>query len=645
MSGLVAVLGVPAGSDEPHVRTMLDRARERGPEHTGRWSGEHGAIAVCRSGWELGPDFAAGVLLLEHDQLVVAADASLYYRDDLRRAIRSAGVRIAGDSPSHLIAAAYRAWGPALVEQLEGDFAFVLWDQRQNRLLAARDFAGTRPLYFAAVGNRLILGSALPVVAAHPAVPRALNRLALAEDLIGASSMTVQETAFLAIQRLPAGARLLWQPDRAPRVEQVWQPPQFDRGEGPDSADAADQLRALLRAATRERLAGDGASAVWMSGGFDSPAIFAVGQAAAKQSGHGPVVPVSMSYPPGDPGREDELIDAVGRHTGAAIRWMDVGAVPGWSDPMAWACQRDEPFAHPYHEWNRALALGARAAGARVALGGNGGDQFFSVSPVFLSDLLRAGRWRDLAREAGAIGMGPRTYREVFHWAIQPALPSWLLGFARHLRGGRPLRPHLLTPVPDWLGFDRPTSQAMWERQWSYDQRRPNESLGSAEAAWYLQAAFGQRMCAMLTGIALSAGVEPRSPMYDRRVLEFMARRPREDRFSGGETKRLLRQAMGGLLPAEHLARRNSRTGLPGSYLRRAACEGLPRWAEAAGADLRLADLGLVRPKAVRAALDRYLGNPRWESGLGVDLFNLYSAEFWIRAHAQTAPSAAVLVA
>ena len=149
----------------------------------------------------------------------------------------------------------------------------------------------------------------------------------------------------------------------------------------------------------------------------------------------------------------------------------------------------------------------------------------------------------------------------------------------------------------------------------------------------------------MAMGIALEAGVETRSPMYDRRVLEFMARRPREDRFCLGETKLLLRQAMSGLLPAAHLAKRSTRTGLPSAYLKRVRREALPRWAEAAGTDLKLAELGLVRPAAVRTALDSYLGNPRWESGLGVDLYNVFSAEFWLRAHAQPAAATAEKVA
>jgi asparagine synthase (glutamine-hydrolysing) len=92
----------------------------------------------------LGADFA-GVTVLEEDGLVVAADASLYYRAELHAALLVAGRPPRGPSASHYLLAAWRA-GAVLVERLEGDFAFVLWNERERRLLAARDFQGTRPL-------------------------------------------------------------------------------------------------------------------------------------------------------------------------------------------------------------------------------------------------------------------------------------------------------------------------------------------------------------------------------------------------------------------------------------------------------------------------------------------------------------------
>src|SRR5690606_34954919 len=113
--------------------------------------------------------------------LIASVDASLYYIADLKRSLRGAGVSVISDAPTHLILAAYRAWGDRCVEHLEGDYAFVLWDGARRRVFAARDFHGKRPLFYATFGGRLAIGSTVTTILAHPNCPDELNLTAVAE--------------------------------------------------------------------------------------------------------------------------------------------------------------------------------------------------------------------------------------------------------------------------------------------------------------------------------------------------------------------------------------------------------------------------------------------------------------------------------
>ena len=79
-----------------------------------------------------------------------------------------------------------------------------------------------------------------------------------------------------------------------------------------------------------------------------------------------------------------------------------------------------------------------------------------------------------------------------------------------------------------------------------------------------------------MSTFAREEGVEIRSPLYDRRVIEFALTRPREERSSGVETKKLLRASMRGLLPDSILATRTKRTGVTGGYFGRSMREHLP---------------------------------------------------------------------
>jgi asparagine synthase (glutamine-hydrolysing) len=339
-----------------------------------------------------------------------------------------------------------------------------------------------------------------------------------------------------------------------------------------------------------------------------------------------------MSYPEGDTGREDELIQAVADFHRSQVEWIRIGDVPE-HDPMArWAERRDEAFAHHYEPWNRALAQGTRRTGARIALSGTGGDQFFSVSPVYLSDLLRSGRWFTLAREARSLGFRMRGFRELVHWAIQPVLPAVLHRAIGAARGGRPLRPHLQLVFPEWIRPDRSLIEGLRARQWHYHHRRSGETMSSAESNWYLNTTFGPRVSSLVSTIALGEGVEVRSPLFDPRVLAFLAGRPRHDRFALGENKLLLRAAVTGLLPAAHLARRTRRTGLPGGYLVRALPASLGLGWEGVRGDLRLAALGIVDPGALERAFERYFRSPQRQSDMGAQLFEILAVEYWLRA-------------
>ena len=117
------------------------------------WRGTGATLAVARHPWEMSPSFSGDALVVTDGDLAVVADASIYYRDDLRAALARAHVGVTGPSASHLILAAYRAWGADCAARLEGDFAFVIWDALTHTVVAARDFSGKRTLYYSERGG------------------------------------------------------------------------------------------------------------------------------------------------------------------------------------------------------------------------------------------------------------------------------------------------------------------------------------------------------------------------------------------------------------------------------------------------------------------------------------------------------------
>jgi asparagine synthase (glutamine-hydrolysing) len=134
-----------------------------------------------------------------------------------------------------------------------------------------------------------------------------------------------------------------------------------------------------------------------------------------------------------------------------------------------------------------------------------------------------------------------------------------------------------------------------------------------------------------IRGSLLQEGVEVRSPLLDMKIVEFGLGRPIAERFDGQTTKILLRQAMAGLLPPEILAPRTRRTGTTVGFSRRRMREAYPALvARIFEEPIRLSEVGIVDPVALRASADAYLAG-RGDDYLRVNLFQAMKVEFWLR--------------
>ncbi|MEQ1692775.1 MAG: asparagine synthase-related protein, partial [Gemmatimonas sp.] len=571
--------------------------------------------------------------LAADDRYTVIADATLYYRDALARQLRHAGCEApdASAPAARWILAALQAWGEMGMHRLEGDFAWIAWDATESRLLAARDHAGTRPLFFASVGHGLAVSSLARTLRRVAGVPRELNLLTIAEDAADVGTVHASETPFAGIARLPAGCALRWSTTRAVNVSRWWEVPIFDRRTATPFDEASDELLELIGAAVRTRFDVEG-TAVLLSGGYDSTSVYGAGQMMLQREGLTPLLKaVSVSHPEGDPGREDELILATTQFWHREPTWVAIDEIPAIDDPQVRAIQRDEPFVHTYELWNRALAVACRRDSARVVFNGLGGDFWFSLSPVFFADHLRQLRWRTLRREWRAL-FGRMTAYDLFKNAIRPNMPPWIVSVGRRVTG-MTLGDLAHRSIPPWIRPEFAKHSGMIERRYARIPRRRTESFAGAEQAWFLQSPFIERVSAQIDGFYAEAGLEVRSPLMDARVIRYAAGRPREESLaSSGENKRLLRRALRGLLPDSVTGPRTSRTGLPVSYFHRTVCAHLQQARADFDRGMCLADLGVVDSPRLLSAIDRYLGGAKTDPSDVVAMSYAAHAEWWLRS-------------
>jgi asparagine synthase (glutamine-hydrolysing) len=610
------------------VRAMVSRLRSRGAEHA--ILERRGAVlASAYHPWEasLRASAAGGVAVA--GDLALVADASLYYRDDLRRAMAASGTRIGeADRADRLVLAAFRTWGEACVARLEGDFAWLVHDAAADVAVAARDFSGRRPLFYAVLPDILLVASSVGAVLAHPACPQELDPAGIAAAAAGLFG-DPGGSAHRAVRALPPGHTLVLRDGRV-TIHRHWSAPVVETRRtirGVTLDEGAEELRSLLLRAAAERTDGE-TTAVWMSGGWDSPAVFGAAHAASRGSSR--IRPVSISYPPGDPGREDEHIARIAEHTGTDVHWLDIGKIPLFDDPAARAAARDQPFGHIYETWNRALARGSRSVGARVAFDGVGGDQLFQVSFVVLAELLRHARFLAMREEWRAKRLRGRRF--FLQWAVLPNLPEAARHALGRILGGEVVRTYLERPVPPWIRTDALERHGVLERERAGMPPAGRSAPVAYEMRWYLEHPFAGKILSTVSDLALQEGIELRSPLYDGRVVRFAVSRPWNERSWRGETKRTLRRAAAAWLPDDVLAPRTSRTGTTSGYLERSFRHGNLDFVRTYLADPLLAQLGMVDASVLRAEWARYRRSGGENRAVAL-LFTLQT-EMWLRTHA-----------
>ncbi len=630
MTTLLAVVGPSATLPDAEIRARLEESLSARPSTVSLARiGDDVLLGVAVPTW----DEASTRRIATDGRYTVVAHAAVFYRDALVSALASSGERtaVAGDSAVELILAAVRAWGWRSVDHLEGEYAFLVWDAKEGTLFAARDHSGSRALFFTRIGDGLAVASSLRLLRALPGCETAWNLVALAEDAADLDLTVASETAVAAIERLPAGHTLQWRRGGAARVSRWWEIPIFEQDSRVPFEEAAEELKRLIADAVAERCDLLRGSAVMLSGGYDSPALYAAGNwRLGDATTPAPLRSVSFSHPPGDPGREDELIAAVTARWGAIPHFISTDSVPASEPSLALARGREEPFYHTYELWNRSLALGCRAQDARIAMNGNGGDPWFSTSPVFLADLMRQGRLLAFRREWHALWRTMNWYA-VFKTAVQPNLSPRALSVVTRLRGGRPLADASVKALPAWMGESmRDSPELLARRRVTYERRR-GEGHSAAERTWYLRSAFAERITALGFSICQGAEVELRTPFLDARIIRFAATRPRWESNSARQNKYLLRRSMKGLVPDGVLAPRSERTGLPVTYLDRTLDAHLVEARHAFRDGMLLAKLGIGDHGKLLEEIDGFLAGRIEDRERGATLVAAVQAEWWLR--------------
>lgn len=547
MSAIAGIVRSGERAADPAPAQMLRAMIHRSPDgsavrHLGRASLGHGLLRTV-------PEGQPEVLPLSDGHLTLTADARLDNRGDLIVALGLTGGRSVSDAA--IILAAYRRWGEACPEHLLGDFAFALWDGERDLLFCARDHFGVKPFYFHAGASAFVFASEIKALFAVD-VPRRIDEARIADYLVGLVEDS-QSTLYADIRRLPPRHSLTVTATGL-RLREYWR---LDPTAAATGADLAEQFRDLFTTAVRCRLRSVLPPGGMLSGGLDSSSIACVA-APIVDAREGRAFPtLSLVFDKTPAWNERPFIEAVLARGGFDPSFVPADDYAPFADLDRILAEQEGVFLAPGLGITRRLYSAAADRGIRVLLDGHGGDEVVSHGLGRLHELARTHRWLALWGEARGVAgtYGEPTWR-VFASYLERYGPSRRLAKARRtgVRALRRLRSgnQPTETRPGWSRFVNPDLAAKTDLAARYARNRMEaEVMGSerGQHAWYLSSGRLPHAFEVLDRAAAAAGIEPRYPFWDKRLVEFCLSLPSEAKLKGGWTRLILRQAMEGILP------------------------------------------------------------------------------------------------
>src|SRR4051794_26394582 len=337
MCGIGALLD-PGGHTKPEAAgRMVEALRHRGPDgdavtRTGPATLVHTRLAII--------DGAGGDQPLDSDDgnLSGVVNGEIYHHLELPEGLEGRGHRFATHSDAVGVAPPYAQRDTDCVRHLNGIFAFALWDARAQRLVAARDPFGVKPLYWWTDGRRVALASEITALLRSGLVEPKVDPIAL-DHFLAARFVPSPRTLFAGIQKVPAASVLVAFGDNPPRIESYRRAP----GDPIDASEdeLADELAVRFTDAVERQMMSDVPYGAFLSGGVDSAAVVA---AMAKRS-EAPPTTFTIGFPGGGPDLDEREYAAESarllgtEHNSTALAQEDFlrelqGSVPRLEEPF-----------------------------------------------------------------------------------------------------------------------------------------------------------------------------------------------------------------------------------------------------------------------------------------------------------------------
>jgi len=540
---------------------MCAQQEHRGPDSRGLHLGEGVGLGIQRLR-VIDLETGDQPVYNEDRSVAVVLNGEIYNYRELREELSRNGHSFSTHGDTEVIAHLYEEEGPALVQRLNGMFAFALWDEKRRQLTIGRDRVGKKPLFYCQRDGWLSFASELGALMSDPAIPREVDPAAI-DCYLAYGYIQAPRSIWREVKKLPPAHTLTWQ-DGNLELERYWQLDYAPKA-GAALPELEEELRGRIGAAVRRRMIADVPLGALLSGGVDSAIVVAEMAAAASQ----PVKTFSIGFAQKE---YDELplarltAERFGTdHTEFMVGPDAIEIVPSLIRHYG------EPFADSSAIPSFYLTRLTRQE-VTVALNGDGGDESFAGYLRYVANSLSRG-----------LDHVPRALR---HGAAAAATRLLQAGDARGMRSyGRRFLTSVDKDAParyaDQSCIFSPAERAALRGEDAGIRKETEEVIAGpwreASGRSRLDVLLETDVNTYLPGdllvkmdiASMAYSLEARSPLLDPEVMQFAASLPARYKARRLEKKWILRRAYRGRIPDQVLNGKKRGFGVPlGAWFR-----------------------------------------------------------------------------
>ncbi|WP_336973796.1 asparagine synthase (glutamine-hydrolyzing) [Bacillus thuringiensis] len=280
------------------VTKMAETLAKRGPDDNKVWIkgnvafGHKRLIVVDPEGGK-----QPMTCLKDETNYAICYNGELYNTEDIRKELLRRGYTFKGHSDTEVLLASYIEWKEECVDHLNGIYAFAVWDEQKEQVFIARDRLGVKPLFYKYDSGRLLFGSELKAILAHPDVKAEVTLEGLSEIFGLGPSRTPGHGIYAGIKELRPGHAMTFSKNGLC----IWRYWNVESKKHEDSfEETVEKTRFLLQDAITRQLVSDVPLCTFLSGGVDSSAITAIAAKEYERSGKGQLHTYSIDYEDND---------------------------------------------------------------------------------------------------------------------------------------------------------------------------------------------------------------------------------------------------------------------------------------------------------------------------------------------------------